>query len=75
MVIGIGVHTRNERLSRGDYMSEGNFKNRIKCAVTDPNLQTALDRATTTWAKSRAAALEGLDFEDLRSSLRASKES
>jgi len=56
-------------------MTERNFRKRIKDAISDPNLQTALERATSAYWKNRVEVLEGLDYDALRSDLRARKES
>ena len=55
-------------------MSKRDFRQRVRKAVSDPNLKLALDRAAEAYAKARAVAFEGLDFERLRESLRAYKE-
>ena len=50
------------------------FRKRIKDAVNDPNLKLALDRAAAAYSEAREDAFEGLDFEELRTHLRACKE-
>jgi len=55
-------------------MATRNFRKRVRDAIGDPNLQTALGRATQAWADSRAHAFEDIDFEQSRERLRACKE-
>ncbi|HEY3298974.1 MAG TPA: lactate utilization protein B, partial [Armatimonadota bacterium] len=50
-------------------------RGRVRNAVDNPNLQTALERATTAYYSNRTEVFEGLDFEQMRTSLRACKES
>lgn len=56
-------------------MTNRAFQKRIKDAITDPNLQTALDRATSTYWLNREEVFAGLDFECLRTELRSCKDS
>jgi len=50
------------------------FRKRIQDAVGNRNLRIALDRAAAAYAEARAEAFEGLDFEQLRTELRAIRE-
>ena len=50
------------------------FKKRIKEAVENSTLKTALDRAESAYSKAREEAFEGIDFERLRCDLRARKD-
>ncbi|MHB1457737.1 MAG: L-lactate dehydrogenase (quinone) large subunit LdhH [Armatimonadota bacterium] len=50
------------------------FKKRIKEAVENPTLKTALDRAESAYSKAREEAFEGIDFERLRCDLRTRKD-
>ena len=55
-------------------MATRDFKKRVISAAADPNLNTALERATGAYAKSRQAAFEGCDIDALRLRLRECKE-
>jgi iron-sulfur cluster protein len=55
-------------------MPKRDFRKRVDNAINDSNLQTALDRAMTEYYKNWVAAVEGIDFETLRTQLRSNKE-
>lgn len=55
-------------------MSGKQFKKNIHNAISNPNLNTALDRAEKAYIDSRPKAFEGLDFEVQRTHLRKCKE-
>lgn len=55
-------------------MPSRSFRKRIRDAAGDCNLRIALDRAAAAYAEARAEAFEGVDFEQLRTELRAVRE-
>jgi iron-sulfur cluster protein len=58
----------------GGIMATRDFKKRVISAAADTNLNTALERATGAYAKSREAAFAGYDIDALRERLRECKE-
>ena len=55
-------------------MTKRDFRKRIRNAVNNLSLNTALERAVGSYAHSRTQAFEGMDFDGLRAELRACKE-
>lgn len=55
-------------------MATRRFRKRIREAVDNPVLKTALDRAESAYSKARGEAFEGVDFERLSRELRVRKD-
>ena len=56
-------------------MAESRYhKRQVRAALKDGQLQTALERAITTYDKARADVMEGFDFERSRNEVRSLKE-
>lgn len=55
-------------------MESKEHRKQVSAALADQNLQTALSRAVSAYKKSRAAAMDGFDFEAAQREIRAIKE-